>query len=302
VLGVYQPGTVYQIIRYSPFGQQTALTGSVGDTNRLRWRGLMWESDSTQLYYMRGRWYDPNTGRFMSQDPIGLAGGINQYAFASSDYINGSDPSGLLCDDDIVNGFCGDDGSGGGPGGMLTGTMVTWNVTAPPCNSGPPACLYGPSDWVAFFNALGASFGQPMAGTLGGPLIPSSGGSGGNASSGNQPGRSRPSGYTRDMEDCVRDAGIAALPAAVWGMGTGALAGARVGFAPSLRSAAIMGLAAGAVTVEAGGSGLVPTAATTFIFSELKYIGAGAVIGFSVPIIGAEAVALSPVGCVASAR
>jgi len=30
--------------------------------------------------YLRNRWYDPQSGRFLTQDPIGLAGGVNLYA------------------------------------------------------------------------------------------------------------------------------------------------------------------------------------------------------------------------------
>ncbi len=44
---------------------------------------------------MRARWYDPDLGRFLSEDPIGLAGGINYYLFAANDPINLADPSGL---------------------------------------------------------------------------------------------------------------------------------------------------------------------------------------------------------------
>jgi hypothetical protein len=44
---------------------------------------------------MRARYYDPVVRRFISEDPIGLAGGINWYAFAAGDPINRSDPSGL---------------------------------------------------------------------------------------------------------------------------------------------------------------------------------------------------------------
>jgi RHS repeat-associated protein len=45
--------------------------------------------------YMRNRWYDPQTGRFLSQDPIGLAGGVNLYAYAGNNPANYSDPYGL---------------------------------------------------------------------------------------------------------------------------------------------------------------------------------------------------------------
>ena len=70
---------------------------ATSDTNRLRFQGLIYEGDSTQLYYVRNRWYDPRTHRFMTQDPIGLDGGMNLYAFAGNDPVNGSDPNGLEC-------------------------------------------------------------------------------------------------------------------------------------------------------------------------------------------------------------
>jgi RHS repeat-associated protein len=47
------------------------------------------------LVYMRNRWYDPNSGRFTQEDPIGYAGGINLYAYAGNDPVTFSDPFGL---------------------------------------------------------------------------------------------------------------------------------------------------------------------------------------------------------------
>ena len=35
-----------------------------------------------EVVYMRNRYYDPRSRRFISEDPIGLAGGINVYGFA----------------------------------------------------------------------------------------------------------------------------------------------------------------------------------------------------------------------------
>jgi uncharacterized protein RhaS with RHS repeats len=40
-------------------------------------------------------WYDPQTGRFLSQDPIGLAGGVNLYAYAGNNPTSYGDPYGL---------------------------------------------------------------------------------------------------------------------------------------------------------------------------------------------------------------
>jgi RHS repeat-associated protein len=48
------------------------------------------------LYNFRARWYDPAVGRFISEDPIGLAGGVNPYVLANaSDARVRSDP--LAC-------------------------------------------------------------------------------------------------------------------------------------------------------------------------------------------------------------
>jgi len=42
------------------------------------------------------RFYDPVTGRYVSADPIGLAGGMNLYAYVQNDPVNWVDPWGLV--------------------------------------------------------------------------------------------------------------------------------------------------------------------------------------------------------------
>jgi RHS repeat-associated protein len=66
--------------------------------SRAAWKGALFMPELGELYYMRNRWYEPRTGRFLSEDPIGLSGGINPYAFAGNDPINGRDPKGLCHD------------------------------------------------------------------------------------------------------------------------------------------------------------------------------------------------------------
>src|SRR6185437_13385490 len=61
------------------------------------WQGtvLVDKPDATGTYYRRNRSYDPNTARFTQEDPLGLAGGLNVYGFASGDPVDFSDPFGL---------------------------------------------------------------------------------------------------------------------------------------------------------------------------------------------------------------
>ena len=65
------------------------------NADRARFKGALWLGPQVDVAYMRARWYEPKSGRFLSEDPIGLEGGINPYGYAGADPINGSDPSGL---------------------------------------------------------------------------------------------------------------------------------------------------------------------------------------------------------------
>jgi RHS repeat-associated protein len=61
---------------------------------RYRWAGREYDQE-TELHYLRARYYDPQLGRFLSEDPIGIAGGVNLYEYAGDDPVNASDASGL---------------------------------------------------------------------------------------------------------------------------------------------------------------------------------------------------------------
>ena len=60
---------------------------------RLRFQG-QYHDEETGLHYNRFRYYDPRVGRFTTQDPISLAGGINLYQYAPNP-IGWVDPYGL---------------------------------------------------------------------------------------------------------------------------------------------------------------------------------------------------------------
>jgi len=54
------------------------------------------ENDGTGLYYYRARYYSPTLQRFISEDPIGFAGGdVNFYAYVGNNPIRYIDPRGL---------------------------------------------------------------------------------------------------------------------------------------------------------------------------------------------------------------
>ncbi|HVW50495.1 MAG TPA: RHS repeat-associated core domain-containing protein [Trinickia sp.] len=62
-------------------------------SQRTRFQGQQ-EDAETGLRYTRNRYYDPGSGRFVSQDPIKLRGGINVYAYGANP-IGWVDPLGL---------------------------------------------------------------------------------------------------------------------------------------------------------------------------------------------------------------
>jgi RHS repeat-associated protein len=64
----------------------------------------------TGLYYYRARYFDPMTGRFTSEDPIGFNGGVNFYSYVNNNVVNGTDPLGLF---EYYGNWCGPDWTGG---------------------------------------------------------------------------------------------------------------------------------------------------------------------------------------------
>ncbi|MDQ7247298.1 RHS repeat-associated core domain-containing protein [Dongia sedimenti] len=87
-------GVVQTSYGYDPYGVSSQ-TGAAND-NPYQFTGR--QNDGTGLYYYRARYYNPSWGRFISEDPIGLSGGINQYAYVGGNPISLTDPIGLYVD------------------------------------------------------------------------------------------------------------------------------------------------------------------------------------------------------------
>ncbi|MGH7966569.1 MAG: polymorphic toxin type 28 domain-containing protein, partial [Candidatus Binatia bacterium] len=89
-------GMVQTEYTYEPFGR-TTVTGAAS-SNSQQFTGR--ENDGlTGLYYYRARYYHPVLQRFISEDPIGFAGGdVNLYAYTFNSPTNLRDPNGLIVD------------------------------------------------------------------------------------------------------------------------------------------------------------------------------------------------------------
>lgn len=87
-------GKVVWKVRYKTYGN-VAVKEIEEVENNLRFQGQYFDEE-TGLHYNRFRYYNPNTGQFITQDPIGLLGGANNYQYAPNP-VGWVDPFGLKC-------------------------------------------------------------------------------------------------------------------------------------------------------------------------------------------------------------
>ena len=74
-----------------PFG----LSAPSGTAQNLRFPGQYHDAE-TGLDYNMARYYHPGLGRYLQADPIGLAGGVNEYGYVGNSPVNAIDPLGLI--------------------------------------------------------------------------------------------------------------------------------------------------------------------------------------------------------------
>src|SRR5579884_2249523 len=84
-------GTLQTHYTYEPFGATTA--SGAANTNAQQFTGR--ENDGTGLSSFRARYYSPQLQRFVSEDPLGAAGGVNIFGYAANAPTVYTDPFGL---------------------------------------------------------------------------------------------------------------------------------------------------------------------------------------------------------------
>lgn len=98
-------GELVWAAKYTPFGKANISIEEI--TLNVRFPG-QYEDQESGTYYNYFRDYDPEVGRYITSDPIGLAAGLNTYAYVGGNPINHVDPLGLY---DIFIGGNNDDDS-----------------------------------------------------------------------------------------------------------------------------------------------------------------------------------------------
>ncbi|WP_255991110.1 RHS repeat domain-containing protein [Chitinolyticbacter albus] len=91
-------GQIAWSAEYKAWGEARAAISDAAKTadiaNPIRFQG-QYADEETGLHYNRHRHYDPEIGRFVSKDPIKLAGGLNVFAYGSNP-VEWIDPLGLV--------------------------------------------------------------------------------------------------------------------------------------------------------------------------------------------------------------
>ena len=87
-------GALVRHVEYTAFGRHANGTAPIADF-LFGFTGRPFDDDAA-LYDYRARWYDPEVGRFASEDPLGFAAGdANLYRYAGNSPVMHVDPSGL---------------------------------------------------------------------------------------------------------------------------------------------------------------------------------------------------------------
>lgn len=98
---VSQSGTTVVTYTYDSLGKIINMTDTttynIGSINPFRYRGYVYDSE-TGLYYLKSRYYDPETGRFINADvycdTMSSIFGTNMFTYCNNNPVNQVDPEG----------------------------------------------------------------------------------------------------------------------------------------------------------------------------------------------------------------
>ncbi|MBR0566090.1 RHS domain-containing protein [Azoarcus sp. L1K30] len=87
-------GTPLRLIDHNGKTRWAAVAEETGVQQPIWFQG-QWLDEESGLYCNRYRYYDPWQGRYVTQDPIGLRGGVNTYSYVNESPVSRIDPLGL---------------------------------------------------------------------------------------------------------------------------------------------------------------------------------------------------------------
>lgn len=133
---------------YDPYGGMT-ISGS--SSNSYGYTGR--EFDGLGIDYYRARYYDPPTGRFLSEDPLGFGGGdVNLYTYALGSPTNFFDPTGLDYATSVAGAFQAAGGIAEAAAGIGFGAATSW--TGIGALAGGAVALHGLDEAQAGFRQM----------------------------------------------------------------------------------------------------------------------------------------------------
>lgn len=99
-----ESGNLTATYEYGPYGELWRESGVDAARNPFRFSTKYFDA-ATKLYYYGHRYYSPDYGRFISQDPIRESGGLNIYAFVNNNPTNHYDYLGMFSNLGMAAGF-----------------------------------------------------------------------------------------------------------------------------------------------------------------------------------------------------
>ena len=136
----YDAWGVHKVL--NPDATENTNPGFIGNINPISYKGYYWDSE-TCLYYNMTRYYDPEVGRFLNMDVLGIlditkdfVNGLNLYAYCGNNPVNRVDEGGTLWSwistrviqpiGAVIGGTVG--AIGGGIGTIVTGGNIFSNI------------------------------------------------------------------------------------------------------------------------------------------------------------------------------